>query len=235
MREVDEAVRQDEAAQFAQRYGRAIIALLVLALAAFGGWLWWQDHREGQLDKGSEQFVEALDQLDAGNGARADTQLTPIAAKGAPAAAAGARLLQAGIVMQKGNAAEAAKAYFAIADDKDVPDAYRNLAAVRGVASNFDAMKPDEVIARLKPLAVPGNPWFGSAGEMVALAYLKQGKKDLAGPLLASIATNKDVPQSLQLRAGRLAGTLGYDTVTDVNKVLAEATRPVDQAGAAAQ
>lgn len=235
MREVDEAVRQDEAAEFARRYGIAIVVLVVLALAAFGGWLWWQNHRENKLERGSEEFIQALDQLDAGNRAAADAQLEPIAQKGSPAAAAGARMLQAGILQEKGDRAGAAKAFFAIADDKDAPEAYRNLAAIRGVTSSFDSMKPEDVIARLKPLAAPGNPWFGSAGELVAMAYLKQGKEDLAGPLFASIAKDKDAPQSLQVRARQMAGVLGYDAVTDVDQVLAEQRRPVQPAGAPAQ
>lgn len=233
MREVDEAVRQDEAAAFVRRYGATIAVLLVLALAAFGGWLWWQGHREDKLDEGSEQLVQAIDQLDAGNRAAADTQLAPIAKNGTPAASAGARLLQAGILDQRGDKAGAAKAFLAVADDSSVPEAYRNLAAVRGVASSFDSMKPEAVIARLKPLATPGNPWFGSAGELVAMAYLKQGKKDLAGPLFASIAKDKDAPRSLQTRARQMAGVLGYDAVTDVDQVLAEAREPA--AGAAPQ
>ena len=235
MREVDEAVRQDEATEFVRRYGKLIAVLLVLALAAFAGYLWWQDHRENQREQGSEQFIQALDQLDAGNRAAADNQLAPIAKNGTAAAAAGAKLLQAAILQQKGDSAGAAKAFFAVADDSNAPEAYRNLAAIRGVTGNYDNMKPEDVIARLKPLAVPGNPWFGSAGEMVAMAYLKQGKTNLAGPLFASIAKDNDVPQSLQTRARQMAGVLGYDAVTDVDKVLAEEQRPAQPAPAAAQ
>jgi len=239
LREVDEAVRQDEAAEFVKRYGKAIGALLVLALAAFAAWLWWKDHREGQFEKGSEAYVQALDELEAGRTKAADTALVPIARDGTPAAAAGAKLLQAGQLIAKGDTANASTMLFALADDKDAPEAYRNLAAVRGVAAGFDTMKPDAVIARLKPLAKPGNPWFGSAGEMVAMAYLKQGRKDLAGPLFAAIAKDKDVPKSMQSRTRQMAGMLGYDAVVDVDQVLAE--QRVDaggnnsQAGAPAQ
>jgi hypothetical protein len=144
-------------------------------------------------------------------------------------------LLQAAILQQKGDNAGAAKAFFAVADDADAPEAYRNLAAIRGVTVNYDSMKPEDVIARLKPLAAPGNAWFGSAGEMVAMAYLKQGKTNLAGPLFASIAKDKDVPQSLQTRARQMAGILGYDAVTDVDQVLAEERRPAQPTGAPAQ
>ena len=66
LREVDEAVRQDEVGTLVKRHGWKIGGALVLALALFGGWLFWSDRQEGQLEETSEQFVTALDQLDAG-------------------------------------------------------------------------------------------------------------------------------------------------------------------------
>ena len=235
LREVDEAVRQDEAAEFAKRHGKSIVALVVLALAAFAAWLWWKDHREDQRDKGSEQYVQALDQLEAGRTKLAETALAPIAEDGTPAASAGARMLQAGLLIAKGDTARATTMLFAIADDKDTPPAYRDLATIRGVAASFDTMKPEDAIARLKPLAKPGNPWFGSAGELLAMAYLRQGKKDLAGPLFASIAKDDDAPKSMRSRARQMAGMLGYDAVVDVDQVLAEQRADNSGPGASAQ
>jgi hypothetical protein len=235
LREVDEAVRQDEAAEFAKRYGKSIVALVVLALAAFAAWLWWKDHREEQLEKGSEQFIQALDQLEAGRTKLAEVGLDKIAEDGTPAAAAGAKLIQAGQAVAKGDNARATTMLFALADDKDAPQAYRDLASIRGVAASFDTMKPDDVIARLKPLAKPGNPWFGSAGELVAMAYLKQGKNDLAGPLFAAIAKDEDAPKSMRSRARQMAGVLGYDAVVDVDQMLAEERIDKSGPGASAQ
>jgi hypothetical protein len=233
LREVDEAVRQDEATEFFRRYGKAVITLVILGLAAFGGGLWWMDHREEQRERTSEKYVQALDRIDANDRAAATKALEPIAQKGTPAAKAAATMLQAGLLIAKGDDANAATMLFKLADDKSAPEEFRHLAAIRGVATNFDAMKPEDAIARLKPLATPGNPWFGSAGELVAAAYLKQGKKDLAGPLFASIAKDQTVPRSLRSRARQMAGQLGFDAVTDVDQVLAEQRN--DAGGAAAQ
>jgi len=87
------------------------------------------------------------------------------------------------------------------------------------------------VVARLKPLAVPGNAWFGSAGELVGAAYLKQGRPELAGPLFAQIAKDKTVPETLRARARQLAGVLGVDAIEDVGQALAQS--PVAGAPAA--
>src|SRR5690606_39779026 len=96
------------------------------------------------------------------------------------------------------------------------PQPYRDLATLRSVATRFEEMQPQQIVDRLKTLATPGNPWFGSAGELVAMAYLKQGKQDLAGPLFAAIAKDEDVPQTLRSRTRQMAGLLGYDAVVDV-------------------
>jgi hypothetical protein len=72
-------------------------------------------------------------------------------------------------------------------------------------------MKPEDVIARLQPLAKPGTPWFGTAGELTAMAYIKQGHKDEAGRLFAAIAADKQVPETIRSRAIQIAGTLGVD------------------------
>ena len=74
------------------------------------------------------------------------------------------------------------------------------------------------MIDRLKPLAVPGNPWFGSAGELVGMAYLKQNNTALAGPLFAAIARDKDAPETLRNRVRQLAGLLGVDAIDDTAK-----------------
>jgi hypothetical protein len=90
---------------------------------------------------------------------------------------------------------------------------YRDLALIRQTALEFEALKPQQVVDRLKPLAIEGAPWFGSAGELVAIAYMKMGKNDLAGPIFAAMAKDANVPQSIRSRARQMAGLMGIDAV----------------------
>ena len=222
LREVDEAVRKDQLDSVFKRYGWAIAGALVLGLAAFGGWLYWSDRQEGQLEKKSEQLIAAFDKLEAGRIEQAGQDLAGLSAEGSSATAISAKLARAGIALRDNRQGEAIELYESIASDASAPQPYRDLATIRAVAAQFDKLEPQKVIDRLKPLATPGNPWFGSAGELVAMAYLKQGKEELAGPLLAAIAKDEDVPQTLRSRSRQLAGLLGYDAVTDVDRTLAE-------------
>jgi hypothetical protein len=226
LREVDDAVREDQFAYAVRRYGKQVGALIGLGLLLFAAWLWWSSHQEAKLERNSEEIVKALDQLDAGNFDTANNAFAPLAESGSDGVQTVAKLVRAGLAARSGKIAEAVKAYGEVAADGDAPQPYRDLATVREVALNYDNMKPADVVARLKPLAQPGKPYFGSAGELLGAAYLDQGRKDLAGPLFASISKDKDVPQSLRSRSRQLAGVLGVDAVEDVDKTLAEIARP---------
>ena len=227
LREVDDAYRQGQFGEFAQRYGKPLVAAVLLGLVAFGGYLFWESRQDAEMEKDSEQIVAALDQLQAGNFDTASTTLDGVANSDFDGPATIARMLQAGIAADRGKPDEAAKLFAAVAADGDAPEQLRNLATIRELSLTFDKAGADEVITRLKPLAVPGNPWFGSAGELVAMAYLEKGDRRQAGTLFAEIAKSDDVPNSLRSRSRQMAGILGVDAIEDVDAVLEE------QAGAA--
>lgn len=214
LREVDDAVRASDLKTFWTRYGRWLLVALVAGLLAFGGWIIWQRQVTAASDKEGEAFVLALDKLQARDekGARAD--LAKIAKSDHPAYRAMAQLVDANIIGQNpANRDKAIAAYTKIANDTSVPQALRDLALIRQVAAQFDTLPPQQVVDKLKPLAKAGNPWFGSAGELTALAYLKLDKPNLAGPIFAQISQQDGVPQALRARAQQMAGSLGVDAV----------------------
>lgn len=222
LREVDDAVRQDQYAEAARRYGRPMAIALVLALVLFAGYLFWSSRQDAAREKDSEALVGALDQVERGNLASASTALDPLIADGADGPQVAAQMLKAGIAMEQSRPDEAAKIYETVAASGDAPQALRDLATIRGVTARYDTLAPTEVIARLKPLAVPGNAWFAPAGELVAMAYLDQGKNAEAGALFAAIAKDKNTPETLKSRTRQMAGLLGVDAIDDVDKVLAQ-------------
>ncbi|MEJ2409091.1 MAG: tetratricopeptide repeat protein [Novosphingobium sp.] len=216
LREVDDALRQDQLESFMTRFGKPLLAVIVLGLAGFGGWIYWSHRQTQELEGQTESFVQALDSVQASNWDDAKAKLEPLAARGENGNAVSARLLLAAIALEKDKKPEAIKLYRQVAADAKVPQPLRDLAKVREVAADFDAMKPEDVVKQLKPLAAPGNPWFGVAGEMVGMAYLKQGKKDLAAPLFGAIAKDENVNEGLRSRARQLAAVLGADALASV-------------------
>lgn len=221
LREVDDAVRQDQLADFGRRYGKPLIAAIVLLLLAFGAYLFWQNRQEQARERASETLVTALDQVEAGNLSTAEQQLRPLIEGGSGGHAAIARMLAAGIAAQNGNPRRAGEEFAAIADSGDVPAELRQLARVRQVALQYDQLPPQRVVALLSDQARPGQPFFGSAGEMVAMAYLAQGNNQQAGTLFAQIARDESVPDTLRARARQMSGLLGVDTIENVGEVIA--------------
>ncbi len=212
MREVDEAVRQDQLLTFWERYGRWLLAALVLGLAAFGGWLYWQHHSKTQSEAVSEK-LDAVLSVAAGGGTPDAKEIDALTQASQPGYRASALLVKAGTASRKGDSKAAIAIYSAMTADTKLDQPYRDLALIRQTALEFDALKPQQVIDRLKPLAIEGAPWFGSAGELVAIAYMKTGKPDLAGPMFAAMAKDANVPQSIRSRARQMAGLLGIDAV----------------------
>ncbi|MDO7833961.1 tetratricopeptide repeat protein [Sphingobium sp. HBC34] len=212
MREVDEAVRQDQLLTFWQRYGRLLLAAIILGLAGFGGWLYWQHYSKTQSEAVSEKMDSVLTTA-VGGGTPDAKQLDMLADASQPGYRASALLTKAGLASRKGDAGTAITLYRAMVADKGLDQPYRDLALIRQTALEFDSLTPQQVVDRLKPLAIEGTPWFGSAGELVALAYMKMGKTKMAGPMFAAMAKDANVPDSIRSRARQMAGVMGIDAV----------------------
>lgn len=213
MQEVDAAVREDDLKNFGYRYGIWIGLGLVVALAALAGWIFYNNSLQEESGVRSEEYVAAIDSLKRNNLDGAASALKQLENADQVGYRASARMMQANIALEKQDLKAAIAGYKTIVADKSLPQPFRDLALVRQTTAEFDTLKPQEIIDRLKPLAVPGNPWFGSAGEMVALSYLNMEKADLAGPLFAQLAKDDGVPPTIRSRALQMAGIQGIDAV----------------------
>jgi hypothetical protein len=211
LREVDEQVRLDTAARFWKRWGVAVIVAIGAALVAFGGYLWWQNQRNAVAGTEGEKLSLALDDLSENRPQKAEDELKTLTTSESPGYRASAKLALAASMLAKNDLKGAAAAYAAIATDASVAQPFRDVALIRQTASEFDTLKPEQVVDRLKPLAIEGKPWFGSAGEMTAIAYLKMNKNREAGMLFAAMAKDDGVPESIRSRSVQLASVLGVD------------------------
>lgn len=221
IREIDEAVREDALLEFLRRHGIKLLAVIGLGIAALAAYLVWDHYREQDLETQSETLITALDYADQRDFKTASETVAPLISDGSsPGARAAARFVQASAALEAGDTAKATTLFKAIITDPETPAVLRDLAKVREVAVNFDRMKPADVIAQLAPLAKPGSPFFGSAGEMAAMAQLEAGNRTAAGQLFAAIAKDEDQPETLRSRARQMAGLMGVDAVVDVAKLL---------------
>ncbi len=215
LREVDEELGYDRLMGFIRNYGRLVLIAIGVALAGLAGGMWWQSHQTDVAGQQGEQLTAALKDLSSGNQAAVAAKLKPLADTGNDGYRASAKLLAASMAQDKGDLPTAIAGFKALAADTSVDQNWRDVALVRQTAAEYDTLAPDVVIDRLKLLSQPGKPWFGTAGEMVGMAYLKQNKPDQAGKLFAQIAQDKTVPQSIAGRARQMASSLGVDLPAD--------------------
>lgn len=213
LREVDEELRRDEAMRFVRRFGVWIVLALIAALIAFGGYLFWQHRQTREAERQGEQLQTAYDSLGANNTTAAAAPLAELAQSSSAGYRALAIFTQADILLQKDDLKGAAAKFASVAGDTTYPQPFRDLALIRQTSAEYDTLKPEVVVTRLRPLAVAGNPWLGSAGEMIAVAYLRQGRRDLAGQMFGRVAQDEGVPPSIRQRAVQMAGTMGVDAV----------------------
>jgi hypothetical protein len=210
LREVDENLRRDSVRDFFVENRAILILALFLFLGAAGGTIWYREHQEAKTAADVEEFAKISRQLGEGKFDQA-APLKRIEESSSDSVAATARFASAALDIQAGRTKQAIEKFRALAADDGLAQPYRDIALLRQTAMEFDTLKPDQVIARMEPLAKPGEPWFGSAGEMTALAMIKQGKKDKAGRLFAAIARDTSVPESLRVRSAQMASSLGLD------------------------
>jgi hypothetical protein len=211
VREVDENLRRDQWRDFFKNHGNWLIAGVVLFLAASGGMIWWKQHQVEQSGKQVEELAQVFKDIGDGKEGQASQKLDELSSDGSKAVAASARFARAALAIQHNDTKAAIAAYKDLAADSGLPKSYRDAALIRQSTLEFDQLAPQDLITRLQPLTKQGEPWFGSAGELTALALAKQGKRGEAGQLFATIAKDKTVPDPLRERAAQLAASFGVD------------------------
>ncbi len=212
LREVDEGVRRDQAASLWKRYGALAIIALVVFLGALGGWLWWREEQGRNAGVAGEELIQAMSKLEVGDTAVAKPVFEKLAKDGPQGYRPLALMMQAADAAGSGENAKSITLLDTVAADAKAPQPLRDAALIKSVRQGFDNLPPATVIARLKDLAVPGNPWFGIAGEMTALAHVKAGNPELAKPLVIAIVRDASLPPSLRNRVAQVALSLGVDT-----------------------
>ncbi|HEX8214437.1 MAG TPA: tetratricopeptide repeat protein [Allosphingosinicella sp.] len=214
-REVDEELRKEQLTGWWKRYGWLAVAGIALLFAAIAGFIWWQNEKERRSGEHAEALLKVFEDVQAGRTQGADARLDKLAQEGSDGYRAAALLTKADLALQANNQAAAVAGFKSVADDGDLPDPYRNLALIRQTAAEYDKLPPAAVIERLRPLAQPGSPWFGSAGEMTAVAYLKLNRPQQAAPIFAAMAKDQTLPETMRSRAVQMAGALGVDAVVE--------------------
>jgi hypothetical protein len=209
LREVDDDFRRDQLQSLWQRFGRSAITLISLLLIGLGGYLFWQNHKRSKIDGYADRYMDAVQQVDAGQPEKAKAALLALSKDGTPGYRAITQFDLAAAALSESKPADAQAIYATLSTDASVPKVFRDYAVLRSIMLRYDSMPPADIITSLAPLVQENNPWFGTAGELVAVAHLKAGAPDKARPLFEALQRNSAVPMSIRARTQEMARMLG--------------------------
>ena len=194
LREVDEELRREQLQTMWKHYGVIALVAVLLLLAGFAAFLFWRSESLKKAEAQGEQMSAAMADIQAGRKTDAGKKVDTLIADGGPGYHVAGLLTKA-----------------VLAADESVAQPYRDLAVIRQTLIEYDSLKPQTVIDRMKPLAIEGSAFFGTAGELTAIALIQTNRAAEAGRLLAAVARDTRSPATLRARAGRLANSLGAD------------------------
>ena len=208
-REIEEDLRRDRAERLWKKYGSYVVggALgFVLTVAAYIG---WQKYAEGQRLADGERFAAALQQVRPGAEAGAADALSLVAQESGAGYAVLARLREAALRAEAGEAAGAIAVYDALAADDGVDPLFRELALLLSVMRQMDGGDAATLIDRLAPLTAADNPWRHSALEISGVLAFRSGDRGRAREVFTRLSDDATTPQGLRARATEMLAILG--------------------------
>ncbi|HZD88903.1 MAG TPA: tetratricopeptide repeat protein [Pseudolabrys sp.] len=228
--EVDEEVRRERLKRLWERYGIFVIALAVLIVIGIAGWRgyeWWQARRAAAA---GTQFEHAVTLSEQGKQQQAEALFDKLA-KEAPAGYRTLAKFRAAAGLVKAKPAEAAKAYDQLATDPTVSPTLQDLATVRAAMLQVDTVPFDQLERKLEPVAQPGRPFRATARELLALSAW--GHKDYARAqhyieaIMSDPETSPAMRSRTELLASMIAGTVKPASNKPAAKPAAPAAKPV--------
>ena len=203
-REVDEELRSDRVRQAWARYGRFVIAALVVFVIAVAGWRSWEWYTNAQAEQAGDAFLAAVELLEDDKRDEALVALRRIEAEGNDTYRVMARMRIASELAETGETAEAVTLYDAVIADEAADAEQRALARIRAAIILVDTGTLDDVRSRIGSLAGPGGPYRHSARELLGLAQYKDEQLEEAYNTLVTVVDDAEAPQGVRDRTSML-------------------------------
>jgi hypothetical protein len=202
--EVDEEVRREQLKKLWDQYGNYLIAvcvLIVVGVAAWRGYQWWEAKQAAQSGAAFEQAVTLAA---AGKHQEAEAAFTKLATDGTAGYRVLARLREAA-ELSTTDSKGAVAAYDEIAADKSAGQVIEDLAAVRAGFLLVDTAPYSEIRDRLEPLAAADRTFRYSAREILALSAWKANDVTAARQWIDMIMIDPQTPAGTRSRVGVLS------------------------------
>jgi len=208
LREVNDDLRRERYAKLWDKYGVIVLAGAFLIVAGVAGGKFWEHWSAKQAAQSGEKYVAALD-LSRDNKLDDAAKIFDEFTKSGPAGySILARFRMAVQIAKTGDTAGAVQAYDKLAEDRSVAKAMQGYARVRSAVLLLDSASSAEIEARLKDLVKDGNPWRGTARELIGLSAYKAGELEKARDQFSAILSGAGTTPGLRQRAEMMLGLL---------------------------
>ena len=205
--EVDEEVRREQLKKLWDNYSLYFIALMVLIVAAVGGWRGYQYLEAKKAAEAGAVFDKAVELSEQGKHAEAETAFADLAAK-APGGYRTLARVRAAAEASARDPKAAAKMYDDIAADRSVGGEWQDLAKIRAAGLLVDSASYADIQQRLETSAEPKSTFRHSARELLALSAWRNNDMTAARKWLDAIAEDGETPPGLRSRAEALQALL---------------------------
>lgn len=207
--EVDEEVRREQLKKLWDKYSIYFIALMVLVVAAVGGWRAYQYFEAKKAAEAGAAFERAVELSEQAKHEDAEKAFAELAAK-APSGYRTLARLRAAAEAASRDPKAAAKMYDDIAADRSVGSEWQDLAKIRAAGLLLDSTSYADMQQRLEASAAPkSNSTFRhSAREMLALSAWRNNDMTAARKWLDAIDGDGETPPGLRSRAEALQALL---------------------------
>ncbi|MBR0789951.1 tetratricopeptide repeat protein [Bradyrhizobium manausense] len=205
--EVDEEVRREQLKRLWDKYSLYFIALMVLIVAAVGGWRGYQYLEAKKAAEAGATFEKAVELSEQGKHAEAETAFADLAAK-APSGYRTLSRLHAAAETSTRDPKAAAKMYDDIAADRSLGSEWQDLAKIRAASLLVDSASYADIQQRLETSAEPKSTFRHSARELLALSAWRNNDMTAARKWVDAIAEDGETPPGLRSRAEALQALL---------------------------
>lgn len=203
--EVSEEVKNDNFKALWNRYGLAIIAVVVIAVCGAVSFerikSWRQQHNqiatETYMDSARKQDPEAM-----------MAALQKINQNDHGIYGDFARLQIANLLIDQQKEDEGLAMLESLSKDTQVNSEVRQIALIKYATYKVDTMSKQELSDLLKPVLAAENSWTPLANDLLAMAAIREGDWQTARDIYSKLLTVKDLPESFKSKIQEMLSSL---------------------------
>lgn len=206
-REVDEDIRRERFEEFWKKYGSWVIALVVVILAATGGWQAWNAYSQAKAREAGAKYEDAVAMARDGKSEDARKALEALLAD-APGGYHTLTRFRLASEQTKQDPPAGLAAWKALAADAGLGKVMQDLARIRAALIEVDTLPYAQMSTSLESLTALNNPWRNQAREILAVSALKANDMANAAKWLDLIVVDRNAPAGLRQRAEQMLGLM---------------------------